>query len=352
MAKDWIYSFLQSGAILRRSNDDYLVGVDLTPTNEGSCGCFFQSDFFLTDTQWLKPTSFHCLSKNELINRLRSFTEMDDTSFPKLDWNVYLKRDFFPVYDDIQLAFQGSQFEKIVPAIYHDATIELSLCHRARLLLSALNYVSGSYDYLYGIWSDRKGMIGVSPEQLLTYCTQSKILCTMALAGTLNSDYPDTKLLQSAKDNHEHALVVQGIQEVLQRFGSVHVGRRQIMTIKSFHHLYTPMSCHFSDQFDFDTVVRALHPTPALGGYPSKPSFQWLCNHVDQRDRSLFGAPFGVCDNQGNYHVVVSIRNVQWQSDRLSVWAGCGIVPESQFESEWAELGAKIDSVKAIFSLK
>ena len=176
MAKDWIYSFLQSGAILRRSNDDYLVGVDLTPTNEGSCGCFFQSDFFLTDTQWLKPTSFHCLSKNELINRLRSFTEMNDTSFPKLDWNVYLKRDFFPVYDDIQLAFQESQFEKIVPAIYHDATIELSLCHRARLLLSALNYTSGTYDYFYGIWSNRYGMIGVSPEQLLTYCTQSKIL--------------------------------------------------------------------------------------------------------------------------------------------------------------------------------
>ena len=116
-----------------------------------------------------------------------------------------------------------------------------------------------------------------------------------------------------------------------------------------------PLPCDiydFSDQFDFDTVVRALHPTPALGGYPSKPSFQWLYNHIDQRDRSLFGAPFGVCDNQGNYHVVVSIRNVQWQSDRLSVWAGCGIVPESQFESEWAELGAKIDSVKAIFSLK
>ena len=344
--KEWLTSFLDSGAIIRRDND-YLIGWQLKPIAKPSGICFFQSDFFLQNKQWWHPENFKICSKSELITLLTPFAD----PISPLDWKLYSKHTFFPVYDDIKMAFKASKFEKIVPAIYHESSTQLSRHHRAKLLLSALHYVSDIHDYLYGIWSTNQGILGVSPEQLFTYDIHSQSLQTMAVAGTLKSTYPPSQLLQSAKDNHEHALVVQGIQEVLQDFGHVHFGHRQVMTINSFHHLYTPMSCHYFNPFEFDKIIHALHPTPALGGYPQKNSFQWLRNHKEQNKRSLFGAPFGICDENNNYHMIVCIRNIQWQKNNLSVWAGCGMVPESQFESEWDELSAKIASVKSMFNV-
>ena len=111
------------------------------------------------------------------------------------------------------------------------------------------------------------------------------------------------------------------------------------------------MTCQLNIPFQFNTILNTLHPTPALSGYPQLESIKWLQSFPKYTQRQQFGAPFGAIDDKNNYQILICIRNIQWQLEKLAIWAGCGIVPESHFETEWTELNEKITAVKAQFKL-
>jgi menaquinone-specific isochorismate synthase len=99
-----------------------------------------------------------------------------------------------------------------------------------------------------------------------------------------------------------------------------------------------------------DQVTQLIHPTPALGAYPRVEGMKWLREFDREMPRERFGAPVGYT-RKGESTCYVAIRNVQWKDFQLKLGAGCGIVPASQFESEWNEILLKLKSIKNILAL-
>ena len=86
--------------------------------------------------------------------------------------------------------------------------------------------------------------------------------------------------------------------------------------------------------------MERLHPTPALGGLPKKEAIEKI-REVEDLDRGFYGGPLGWVDYQGNGEFAVSIRSGLIQGDEASIFAGCGVVEDSDSESEYQETNIK-----------
>lgn len=190
---------------------------------------------------------------------------------------------------------------------------------------------------------------GATPELLIR---KSGILAqTMALAGSIargNSPAEDKALagalLASAKDRLEHSLVVETIRDHL----AVDADELRIpdapiiMRLRNIQHLLTPIEARFSDRaVDVLSLARRLHPTPALGGVPADRAVAFL-RRVEPVPRGWYAAPIGWLDAQSDGAFAVAIRSAVTQYDRAWLYAGAGIVGDSQPEREWAETALKL----------
>jgi len=87
-------------------------------------------------------------------------------------------------------------------------------------------------------------------------------------------------------------------------------------------------------------LLSALHPTPALGGYPSAEALAYL-RSVEPFDRGFYGAPLGLF-SENEDDVVVAIRSMLVRGKEVYLFAGAGIVAGSCPHKEWEELDRKI----------
>lgn len=181
---------------------------------------------------------------------------------------------------------------------------------------------------------------------------ESPKLKTVACAGTLGRQETEEAFKSDPKELDEHERVIEGIKDSLTPFGKVSIGKMDILDLGSLAHLLTPIEVELEGRYDYEVVVKALHPTPALGAFPRKEGRKWLMDYRQKAERGRYGAPVGFVrgggDEAGFY---VAIRGMQWNKERISIGAGCGVVPQSDFEREWEEVGRKIRSVKEVFSL-
>jgi isochorismate synthase EntC len=93
-------------------------------------------------------------------------------------------------------------------------------------------------------------------------------------------------------------------------------------------------------------LVRALHPTPAVGGYPSVAALDWLRAHKEQRP-GWYSGGLGCLDPIGNGEFSVALRSALVDGKVACLQAGAGIVAGSQPEQELAETEAKIGTLLA-----
>ena len=212
--------------------------------------------------------------------------------------------------------------------------------------------------YAYGLFlpSGRDGgpefLIGATPELLfeLHGCQQ---LSTMAVAGTRRvSAEAQAALAGSPKDRDEHQSVVEDLLAQLSEWGQPHASAADVRTFGQLVHLVADIQLESRAPLDFEAVARRLHPTPALGVYPRGPvGTGWLTEVDPGRDRKRYGAPFGLRSPSGSGRCVVAIRNLQYASGCLEVWAGCGVVPMSQYDAEWQEILHKLQAVRALWGV-
>lgn len=197
----------------------------------------------------------------------------------------------------------------------------------------------------YGFWHKDFGVIGSTPEPL--YEIDFDEIKTIALAGTamLGSE---KELLNSAKDRHEHNLVIQDIQEKLKPFvQDLQVKETKVHPFKNIIHLKTEIEGVIDDGLDFTELTNALSPTAALGGYPKESSLRFLkhSQYSSKYPERYFGSCFGLI-SEDTQEFVVAIRNVQWRKQFLFIESGGGVVPESDFKKELDEIHLKRETIK------
>ncbi|WP_312631402.1 isochorismate synthase [Pantoea piersonii] len=202
-------------------------------------------------------------------------------------------------------------------------------------------------------------LVGASPELMLR--KKGRDFSSCPLAGSARRDAVAARdraagdaLMQSAKDRHEHKLVTDAMREVLQprsRLLSVPT-TPSLLTTATLWHLATQIDGEALDeQENALSLACLLHPTPALSGFPHQRA-QQLIQTLEPFDRRLFGGIVGWCDDQGNGEWVVTIRCGTVQGARVRLFAGAGIVADSQPESEWRETGVKLDTMLRAFGLQ
>jgi menaquinone-specific isochorismate synthase len=116
-------------------------------------------------------------------------------------------------------------------------------------------------------------------------------------------------------------------------------------------HLKTEIECRQLGPASPFALLRALHPSAALGGFPRAEARAWLAAQPEYHERDTFGAPLVFFADPQNFLAVVCIRGLQWNRQGSRIGAGCGLVARSQWEQEWRELFLKRQSVKAALGL-
>lgn len=296
---------------------------------------------------------FEVLETRAFLDRAQSFWPQALTSQPilKIKWNLSTKRELSEQIDQLKLMFQTNILKKAVPVVL-DVAESSNGTPLLKQFMDHLPYFLNRLSelpetlYPYGMISSKVWILGATPEVLVQ--KKGSKISTHAVAGTsLDLNY---NLLKDAKELKEHQYVIDDIQGILAKFGSVQVGKTTEKILPQLKHLVTPLEVHTTDQNIFDVAMK-LHPTPALGGFPKAKAWEWLRFQKQARLRTRLGAPFGYVDENGDGIVLVAIRNLQLVDDQLVLGAGCGIVPESQVDREWMEVTGKKNSVKAIWNL-
>lgn len=194
-------------------------------------------------------------------------------------------------------------------------------------------------------------LIGASPELLLR--KQGNRITSCPLAGSARrgrdsatDQQAQAGLLASAKDAHEHRIVAQAIHRRLHAHcDSLEIPAPSLMSTPTLWHLATHVEATVNNPAENAlSLACRLHPTPALCGTPW-PQARQLIHSLEPFDRGWFGGIVGWCDSQGNGEWVVTIRCGEVHRQQITLFAGAGIVPGSQPESEWHETGVKLSTM-------
>ncbi|GFM81153.1 isochorismate synthase [Pseudomonas cichorii] len=210
--------------------------------------------------------------------------------------------------------------------------------------------------YLFAFARQDSCFVGASPECLLT--VQGKAFRTMALAGTAprgQSSADDAQLgeqlLASRKDNAEHAMVVASLKECLsQHCLELDIARQpRLHKLPHIQHLLTPVQGTLAPDARLLAMVESLHPTPAVGGLPRNQALDYIRNH-EHLDRGWYAGPVGWLDDRGSGEFAVALRSALLDGNRATLFAGCGLVSESEPESEYRESDLKMQTMREALS--
>lgn len=201
--------------------------------------------------------------------------------------------------------------------------------------------------FIFAFESNGDCFIGASPERLVK--KQENEIFSTCLAGSISRGETEEEdrslgeaLLNDQKNLIEHNYVVEMIKEALEESCDEIIlpAKPQLMKNRDIQHLYTPVigKCHKDTSLLL--LVERLHPTPALGGLPKKEAVEKI-RQVEELDRGFYAAPLGWIDYNRNGDFAVSIRSGLIQGNEASLFAGCGVVADSNSESEYMETSLK-----------
>lgn len=194
---------------------------------------------------------------------------------------------------------------------------------------------------------DQQLFVSATPERLVKLAAGT--LQTAAVAGTAprSADKHEDQalgaaLLQDEKNRGEQHIVVAEIKRRLRPLTDQLSIPNEPVLLKSqqVQHLYTPIQAHLTAKETIFSLVAALHPTPALGGYPTEAALA-LIQRWEPDFRGLFGAPFGYVTFAGNGEFAVAIRSMLVRGQQAKLFAGAGIVAASDPEKEVQETRLK-----------
>lgn len=222
------------------------------------------------------------------------------------------------------------------------------------LLDNLLERTTKAFEFCFQPVHDR-AFVGASPERL--FYRRNVHLQSEALAGTRPRGVSDTEdkaladqLMRSDKDQREHRFVARVLREQLKRLCMAVKMEEQpsLLQLRHCQHLLTRIEGILEDSLADATLIKTLHPTPAVGGVPRDAALAWLEEH-EPFDRGVYAAPVGWVGYDAA-EFCVGIRSALVQGPNLTLYAGAGIVPGSNPESEWAEIENKIGNFMAVLN--
>ncbi|MGM0588783.1 MAG: isochorismate synthase [Bacteroidota bacterium] len=245
---------------------------------------------------------------------------------------------------------EAQKFEKIVLARRQHVQTDRTM-HPTRILNQLRNQYPGCYSFMFRQASGAT-FLGSTPERLGAFY-RSHIL-TEGLAGSINRGQSATEdafyeqeLRNSSKNLREHAYVVDAIKDRLEPWSDriQHPQSPGIKKLSNVQHLHTPITAWMNHQYRPLELVGELHPTPAVGGHPRSAALPYI-SKLENFDRGWYAAPVGWINGKGRGEFAVAIRSALICDQEAWLFAGCGIVADSDPQEEWEETKLKFIPMK------
>jgi len=201
------------------------------------------------------------------------------------------------------------------------------------------------HSFVYLLHTPQSGTwLGSSPEILLA--GSGNEWKTVALAGTR---YPNSgKVSWDDKNLREQHLVTSYILKQLTSFQlAPEINGPYTIKAGALAHLRTDFSFSLPDNRKIGTLLKALHPTPAVSGLPKEKAFEFIADH-EGYDRSYYTGFLGILDPSAETNLYVNLRCMQIGRSWLTLFAGSGLLASSTFRDEWKETEQKLKTMASI----
>jgi menaquinone-specific isochorismate synthase len=199
-----------------------------------------------------------------------------------------------------------------------------------------------SYGYLVD------GFVGASPELLVSRF--GDVVRAHPMAGTLPrtgdqevDQRSASALLASQKNREEHHITISMVHDQLLAWCSYLDAEPapSVVPAGSVQHLATLVEGRLSTPApSVLTLIRALHPTPAVAGWPIADALA-LINELEPTDRGSYAGPVGWVDGNGDGAFAVGLRGATLNGASARCFAGVGVMGDSDPQEELDETRAK-----------
>jgi menaquinone-specific isochorismate synthase len=197
-----------------------------------------------------------------------------------------------------------------------------------------------------------QSFFGSTPELLVR--RERGLVASRVLAGTIRRTGDDAHdlglaaaLARSSKDLEEHEFAVRSVAEALApHCTSMNVPEAPfVLHLPNVMHLATDVTGVLGDDASSLALAAALHPSAAVGGTPTEEAVA-LILEIERLDRGRFAGPVGWIDAAGDGEWGIALRSAEYEASRVRLFAGCGIVADSDPTAELAESVAKLIPVR------
>ncbi|KAB2928711.1 MAG: isochorismate synthase [Dechloromonas sp.] len=209
------------------------------------------------------------------------------------------------------------------------------------IMSQLLRQQSDSLCYAFG--NGQQVFLGATPERLVRL--RHGQVDADALAGTA---WADSAALAGAKNRHEQSLVVRAVCAALAPLVTTPPASSPPLEHAAGHlrHLRSRITATARPDTSLFDLIAALHPTPAVGGYPGAAALAWLEAHGERRN-GWYSGGIGYMDQDGDGEISVALRSALIDGRTAILQAGAGIVAGSDPANELAETEAKLATITA-----
>lgn len=237
------------------------------------------------------------------------------------------------IVDKAIKAIKNNEFRKVVISrkeVLEESNFSVIEVFKKLLLMYSEAMVYVWFHPKVGLW------LGATPETLLKITENN--FETMSLAGT-QVFKGTTNVTWKPKEIDEQQVVTDYICANLQPISSnISVCNVETTRAGSLLHLRTRISGEL--RTSNLELISALHPTPAVCGYPKKEAKQFIIGNEGYH-RDFYTGFLGELNIKQTSDLYVNLRCMQVERKKVIIYVGGGITLESNSDKEWEETVAK-----------
>jgi salicylate biosynthesis isochorismate synthase/menaquinone-specific isochorismate synthase len=243
---------------------------------------------------------------------------------------------------------RAGELEKVVLA--REVEVHAPVTHEPAAILGLLREAFPAC-FVFAVGRGEATFVAASPELLVR--REGARASTVALAGSTRrsadpavDDHLGEQLLRSDKDREENAIVARRIARALRPLAVWVTAAPEpvLVRVANIQHLAAPIRAQLARPLSAIELTGLLHPTPAVGGEPPAEA-ERLIPALEGLDRGWYAGPVGWTDATGDGEFCVALRCALLRDQVAHLYAGAGIVRDSDPAGELAETEVKLQAL-------
>jgi isochorismate synthase len=277
--------------------------------------------------------------KKNLLARMINSRPMPEPDIPLTD-------DYAEKFRKFTEVLQNGRFDKLVLSRTLEEVREPEFSPED-MFYAACHFYPHSYVYIFctpetGLW------LGATPEILLS--REGNKWHTVALAGTQSMQGEMLPQEWDEKNRQEQACVANYIRSQLLTEG-IRAEENGPFPVQAglLSHLKSDFYFTQENNDSLGNLLKLLHPTPAVCGLPKEEAYRFILEN-EGHERRYYSGFVGWLDPNGHTDLYVNLRCMNFDKQRVTLYAGGGLLTSSKLEEEWEETNKKLYTMSRLLT--